>query len=103
MPAVPSCVLELLWVQFAALIPPVEDNHPLGCHRPRVPDRIVFDKFIQVLVLGASYNKIADPVLLGDHHPHQARRVDRRGRLHCPGGHGTEGIRPGHRPGPVPT
>ncbi|CAM2946818.1 IS5 family transposase [Actinomyces slackii] len=60
MPAVPSSVMEPLWVQFAALVPPVEDNHPLGCHRPRVPDRIVFDKLVQVLVLGASYNKIAD-------------------------------------------
>jgi len=42
------------------LIPPVIDEHPLGCHRPRVPDRVVFDKLIQVLVLGAASEKIAD-------------------------------------------
>jgi hypothetical protein len=42
------------------LIPPVIDDHPLGCHRPRVTDRIVFDKLVQVLVLGAAYDKIAD-------------------------------------------
>ena len=36
------------------------DTHPLGCHRPRITDRIVFDKLIQVLVLGASDAKIAD-------------------------------------------
>lgn len=36
------------------------DEHPLGCHRPRIPDRVVFDKLIQVLVLGASYEKISD-------------------------------------------
>ncbi|WP_235432402.1 IS5 family transposase [Nostocoides japonicum] len=36
------------------------DTHPLGCHRPRIADRIVFDKLVQVLVLGAAYAKIAD-------------------------------------------
>jgi len=36
------------------------DEYPLGCHRPRVSDRISFDKLIQVLVLGAAYEKIAD-------------------------------------------
>lgn len=60
MPAVPSSIIEPLWAQFSVLIPPVVDTHPLGCHRPRVADRIVFDKLVQVLVLGASYAKIAD-------------------------------------------
>lgn len=60
MPAVPSAVMEPLWVQFSALLPVRVDTHPLGCHRPRIPDRIVFDKLIQVLVLGAAYEKVAD-------------------------------------------
>lgn len=60
MPAVPSSVIEPIWEQFRALIPPVVDEHPLGCHRPRVADRVVFDKLIQVLVLGCAYVKIAD-------------------------------------------
>ena len=60
MPAVPSFIIDPLWHQFEALIPPVMDEHPLGCHRPRVPDRIVFDKLVQVLVLGAAYAKISD-------------------------------------------
>lgn len=60
MPAVPSSLIEPLWDQFAALIPARVDTHPLGCHRPRIPDRVVFDKLIQVLVLGAAYEKIAD-------------------------------------------
>lgn len=60
MPALPSSIIDPLWCQFAALIPPVINTHPLRCHRPRIPDRIVFDKLIQVLVLGASYAKIAD-------------------------------------------
>lgn len=63
MPAVPSSIIEPIWHQFEALVPPVIDAHPLGCHRPRVPDRIVFDKLVQVLVWGAAYEKIADAVV----------------------------------------
>jgi transposase len=33
---------------------------PLGCHRQRVADRIIFDKLVQVLVFGCGYRKIAD-------------------------------------------
>jgi hypothetical protein len=36
-----------LWVQFEALVPkrPTYDPaHPLGCHRRRIDDRIIFDK-----------------------------------------------------------
>ena len=60
MPALPSSVLEPLWVQVAALLPARQVHHPLGCHRPRVPDRLVFDKLIQVLVFGCGYRRIAD-------------------------------------------
>jgi transposase len=59
-PALPSSVLEPLWVQVSALLPTRQDTHPLGCHRPRIPDRIVFDKLIQVLVFGCGYRRLAD-------------------------------------------
>jgi transposase len=59
-PALPSSVLEPLWVQVAALLPARQVAHPLGCHRPRIPDRVVFDKLIQVLVFGCGYRRIAD-------------------------------------------
>ena len=58
MPAVPSSIIEPIWVQFCALLPERSREHPLG--RPRIPDRIVFDRLVQVLVLGAAYGKIAD-------------------------------------------
>jgi transposase len=61
-PAIPSWLLEPLWDQFAALLPdrPVYDPaHPLGCHRPRIADRIIFEKLIQVLRFGCSYEAIA--------------------------------------------
>jgi transposase len=59
-PALPSSVLEPLWVQVAALLPSPQLHHPLGCHRPRIPDRLVFDQLIQVLVFGCGYRRIAD-------------------------------------------
>jgi transposase len=62
-PAIPSWLLEPLWDQFAALLPdrPVYDpSHPLGCHRPRTADRIIFEKLIQILRFGCSYQSIAD-------------------------------------------
>jgi transposase len=62
-PAIPSWLLEPLWDQFAALLPdrPVYDpSHPLGCHKPRIGNRIIFEKLIQVLRFGCSYVSIAD-------------------------------------------
>ena len=63
MPALPSWLTTPLWDQFRALLPdrgPYRPDHPLGCHRRRVDDRIVFDKLLQVLVFGCGYRKIAD-------------------------------------------
>ena len=63
MPALPSWLADPLWDQFAALLPPRPTyvaTHPWGCHRRRIPDRIVFDKLIQVLRFGCSYEAIAD-------------------------------------------
>jgi len=62
-PVVPSWLMTPLWDQFAALLParPVVDPlHPLGCHRPRVADRLVFEKLLQVLRFGCAYESIAD-------------------------------------------
>jgi transposase len=62
-PAIPSWLPEPLWEQSSALLParPVYDPaHPLGCHRPRISDRVIFEKLIQVLRFGCSYQAIAD-------------------------------------------
>jgi transposase len=59
-PALPSCISEPIWDQCQALLPPRAVAHPLGCHRPRVPDRVVFDKLVQVLVFGCAYDRVAD-------------------------------------------
>jgi transposase len=59
-PAIQSYFTEPIWEQFAALLPTRKVDHPLGCHRSRIPDRIVFDKLVQVLVFGCAYWRIAD-------------------------------------------
>lgn len=64
MPVVPVSVIEPLWDQFAVLLPAhpeVDPTHPLGCHRRRVPDRVVFDHIITALVHGSGYERIATP------------------------------------------
>jgi transposase len=60
MPALPTYLIEPIWEQFSALLPEREVDHPLGCHRSRVPDRVVFEKLVQVLVFGCAYEWIAD-------------------------------------------
>jgi hypothetical protein len=59
-PAIPSSIIEPVWDQIAALLPDRTDAHPLGCHRRRIPDRVVFDKLVPVLVFGGAYHRIAD-------------------------------------------
>ncbi|MEV6022092.1 IS5 family transposase [Streptomyces sp. NPDC052036] len=64
MPAIPSCLLEPLWDQFAALLVARDgyaEGHPLGCHRRRVPDGVVFDHIVLALVHGSGYERIATP------------------------------------------
>jgi transposase len=59
-PALEPYLIDPIWEQLVALLPERETNHPLGCHRPRIPDRVVFEKLVQVLVFGCAYEKIAD-------------------------------------------
>ena len=60
MPALPPYLIEPIWEQFKALLPERKVDHPLGCHRPRIPDRVVFEKLVEVLVFGCAYHRIAD-------------------------------------------
>ncbi|HEX5915377.1 MAG TPA: IS5 family transposase [Rubrobacter sp.] len=60
MPAVPPYIIEPVWEQFEALLPERKMDHPFGCHRPRIPDRVVFEKLVAVLVFGCAYWRIAD-------------------------------------------
>jgi transposase len=59
-PALEPYLIEPIWEQFRALLPERNVHHPLGCHRPRVPDRVVFEKLVAVLVFGCAYWRIAE-------------------------------------------
>ncbi len=38
-----------------------DPGHPLGCHRRRVPGRVVFEHVVAALVHGSGYERIATP------------------------------------------
>jgi transposase len=59
-PTLPPYIIEPIWEQFEALLPEHEIDHPLGCYRRRIPDRVVFEKLVQILVFGCAYERIAD-------------------------------------------
>lgn len=58
----PSSLIEPVWSQFSALLPERPEysgNHPLGCHRRRVPDRRIFELVVEALVHGSGYERVA--------------------------------------------
>ena len=59
-PAIPPYIIEPIFEQFSALLPERTTDHPLGCHKPRIPDRVDFEKRVQILVIGRAYERIAD-------------------------------------------
>ena len=86
MPLLPASLIEPLWVEFAALIgaeqrPEFSPTHPWGCHRRRVPDRVVFDHLIAALVHGSGYERLASPGC-------SDRTIRRRLREWATAGHG---------------
>ena len=60
MPALSPYIIDPIWEQFEALLPERDVDHPLGCHNPRIPDKVVFEKLVQILVFGCAYERIAD-------------------------------------------
>jgi hypothetical protein len=59
-PAIQPYIIEPIWEQFRALSPERMIDHPLGCHRRRIPDRVVFEMLVEILVFGCAYWRIAD-------------------------------------------
>jgi hypothetical protein len=64
-PLLPTSLIEPLWGELGALIgsaqrPEFSPTYP-GCHRRRVPDRVVFDHVIAALVHGSGYERLASP------------------------------------------
>jgi len=51
-------VVDVLFATVEPLLPPPDETHPLGCHRPRVPDRLCFWGILVRLVTGSSWTDI---------------------------------------------
>ncbi|MBK8334989.1 MAG: transposase [Acidimicrobiaceae bacterium] len=48
-------MVDAVWTAIAGLIPTPHDDHPLGWHRPRIPDRLCFRGILIRLVTGSSW------------------------------------------------
>ena len=69
-----------MWAAAEPLLPCRGDDHPLGCHNPRIPDRVCFDGIV-IRPTGCSWvtaeRLIAQGV--GHYFAGAPRRVGRRG------------------------
>jgi transposase len=58
--ALDSTVVKAVWAAVEGHLPQrPPDTHPLGCHRPRVPDRVCFTAILTRLVTGCSWHVAA--------------------------------------------
>jgi len=48
-------VVDVIWKTIEPLLPEHDDTHPLGCHRPRVSDRLCFRGILIRLTTGSSW------------------------------------------------
>jgi len=55
--------VDAVWAAVAALVPRPFDGHPMGCHRPRISDRLCFEGILIRLATGCAWVDVE--VLLG--------------------------------------
>ena len=48
-------VVDAIWQAVEPLLPVTHDQHPLGCHNPRIADRLCFEGILIRLVTGCSW------------------------------------------------
>ena len=48
-------VVDAIWAAIAPLLPAPDDSHPLGCHNPRISDRLCFEGIMIRLATGCSW------------------------------------------------
>lgn len=48
-------VFDAVWAAVEPLLPAPDRSHPLGCHRPRISDRVCFEAMLIRLVTGCSW------------------------------------------------
>ena len=80
-----------MWAAAEPLLPVSGDDHPLGCHNPRIPDRVCFEGIVIRLVTGCSWvtaerliaHRASDTTLRARRDEWAAAGVFGRLRLHC--------------------
>lgn len=55
MRALETEVVDAVWAAVEPLLQGPDRSHPLGCHRPRIPDRVCFEAMLIRLVTGCSW------------------------------------------------
>lgn len=60
MSVVPASIIAPIREEFLLLLPDRSDTPPLGCHNPRIPDAVVFDRLVMALVSGVGDERVAD-------------------------------------------
>jgi transposase len=55
MRALETDVVDAVWAAIEPLLPVIADEHPLGCHRPRIADRLCFRGILIRLTTGSSW------------------------------------------------
>jgi transposase len=60
-------VLDAVWAAAEPLLPVPIDQHPLGCHRPRISDRVCFQGIFMRMVLGCSWQSVEYLLALAGH------------------------------------
>jgi transposase len=48
-------VFDAVWAAVEPMLPAPDQSHPLGCHRPRISDRVCFEAILIRLVTGCSW------------------------------------------------
>ena len=96
-------VVDAVWAAGQAHLPPrPPETHPLGCHRPRIPDRDCFQGILVRLVTGCSWDVAARLCKAGE-----TTLRDRRTEWLTAGvfdklvEEAIAGLRQDHRPGPI--
>ncbi len=58
MRALDTEVVDAIWAAIEPIVPIPADDHPLGCHNPRIDDRVCFEAILNRLVLGCSWETV---------------------------------------------
>ena len=56
-------IQDYMWEEMKQIIPKPKDNHPLGCHKPRIDNRKVMEAIFFVMKTGCQWSSLDDTIL----------------------------------------